>query len=217
MVKNVILEDMIVLDFFQEYIHNPCGTLSIPYWKNKSISIPSDIDIVHKDSFYNQYSDYVKYFRILHSLEKLEQPQVLVQTIDSEKDLDELVQMMNDSYHHENIIVTKEDALLWTKHRVYRPDLWVKITVNQRIVASGIAEFDEECKEGIIEWLQVLPEERHQGYGKAICLELLNRLKMQANFVTVSGRSDNVCNPEKLYRSCGFTGDDAWYICRKKD
>lgn len=200
-------------DFLERYLHNPCRTLSIPYWKNKSISIPENIDIVHKDDFHGQYSYYETYFRMYHSLKKLEKPQVLVQTIDLNKDLDELTQMMNESYQDEDIFVTKEDILSWTKRNVFRPDLWVKIVVDNKIIASGIAEYDEECKEGILEWIQVLPQYHHQSYGKAICLELLNRLKSYANFVTVSGRTDNKCHPDNLYRSCGFTGDDIWYIC----
>ena len=32
----------------EEYLLNPCGTLSIPYWKNKTIIIPSNIAIIHK-------------------------------------------------------------------------------------------------------------------------------------------------------------------------
>ena len=29
------------------YLKNPCGTLSIPYWKNKNIVIPTNMRIVH--------------------------------------------------------------------------------------------------------------------------------------------------------------------------
>lgn len=44
------------------------------------------------------------------------------------------------------------------------------------MIASGIAEYDENTKEGIIEWVQVLPEYRRQGYGRMIVEELLHRL-----------------------------------------
>lgn len=33
---------------------------------------------------------------------------------------------------------------------------------NQQIIATGIAEFDANIKEGIIEWVQVLSEYRNQ-------------------------------------------------------
>ena len=42
-----------------------------------------------------------------------------------------------------------------------------------------------------------------------------NSLKNIADFTTVSGEVDNKTNPEKLYRRCGFEGDDIWYVLRK--
>ena len=33
---------------------------------------------------------------------------------------------------------------------------------NGKMAASGIAEFDEVCREGIIEWVQVLPSVQRQ-------------------------------------------------------
>ena len=40
----------------ERYLKEPCRTLSIPYWKHKSINTPSNIIIIHNDEFYNQYS-----------------------------------------------------------------------------------------------------------------------------------------------------------------
>lgn len=37
-----------------------------------------------------------------------------------------------------------------------------------------------------------------------------------AKFATVSGKIDNPANPERLYRKCGFVGNDVWHIIRKK-
>lgn len=57
-----------------EYKKNPCGVLSIPYWKNKSITIPPNMRIVHDRDFskseYQEYNDET-YFRLFHSLEKI--------------------------------------------------------------------------------------------------------------------------------------------------
>jgi len=86
---------------------------------------------------------------------------------------------------------------------------------NGEMASSGIAEYDEECREGIIEWVQVLPEYRRKGFGKKIVTVLLNRLKnIGADFVTASGSLDNTSKPLELYKKCGFIGDDIWYICR---
>lgn len=45
--------------------------------------------------------------------------------------------------------------------------------------------------------------------------ELLKRLKPYANFTTVSGEVDNITNLERLYKSCGFVGDDIWHALRR--
>ncbi len=34
-----------------EYLNNPCGTLSIPYWKAKNIVIPPEMKILHDKYF----------------------------------------------------------------------------------------------------------------------------------------------------------------------
>lgn len=61
-----------------------------------------------------------------------------------------------------------------------------------------------------------MPEHRSKGYGEAIVNSLLKKLKqLGAKFVTVSGNLDNNTNPEKLYRKCGFVGEDIWYICHR--
>ena len=36
-----------------------------------------------------------------------------------------------------------------------------------------------------------------------------------AKFATVSGKVDDCNMPERLYRKCGFVGDDIWHILRK--
>ena len=32
----------------EEYIQNPCGLLSVPYWKAKTLTIPNSLKIIHK-------------------------------------------------------------------------------------------------------------------------------------------------------------------------
>lgn len=62
---------MITID---EYISNPCGTLSIPYWKNKTIKTPNNIAIIHKNNFNNQFNKFQRFFRLLHKLETIDIP-----------------------------------------------------------------------------------------------------------------------------------------------
>ena len=51
-----------------EYLLNPCGTLSIPYWKYQTIAIPSNIKIIHRRHFNNQFNKFQRFFRLLHKL-----------------------------------------------------------------------------------------------------------------------------------------------------
>ncbi len=103
-----------------------------------------------------------------------------------------------------------------TKTRVFDNDLWIFV-INKdttQPVALGIADFDADIREGSLEWIQVLPTNRGTGLGKLVVNELLLRLKTKADFVTVSGQIDNGSKPEMLYRKCGFTGNDVWYVIR---
>lgn len=198
----------------QLYLQDPCGTLSIPYWKWRTIQIPPDVLIMHHNE--GKVADGYKvqrFFRIKHDLQNIQEPAVSVELITAE---DELADMINLCYDGQGIHVTEKDIQSWRQRRVYRPELWVKIVRDYKIAASGIAEYDSETGEGILEWIQVLPEYQKQGYGQAIVNVLLKSLQPYAKFVTVSGSMENPNEPERLYRKCGFTGEDIWYICTRE-
>ena len=202
-----------------DYLKNPCGTLSIPYWKSKKIQVPSNVEIFHHDFFEEgtKYKYVDKYFRLINNLDVLPEHNDLVKTINVENDINDLVNLINLSYQSENIKITQNDVKKWMKHPVYNQILWVKINIDNHMIASGIAEFDKETEEGIIEWVQVHPDFQRKGYGKMIVNELVYRLSKRAKFITVSGNLNNLTQSEKLYRSCGFCGDDLWYICYLKN
>lgn len=204
-----------------EYLNNPCGTLSIPYWKAKTITIPPDMRILHdRDFSSNILSEYTdeKYFRLYHSLKEI----LEIATDDFEittatqKDIKTIVQIINESYT--DISVNKELIKSYTKTPVYNENLWimVKEKATGKYVGCGLADYDTEAKELILEWIQVLPEYRGKKIGQAIVTELLLRMKNVADFATVSGKVDNETNPEALYRKCGFVGNDVWHILHKK-
>lgn len=88
---------------------------------------------------------------------------------------------------------------------------------NKKIIASGIADYDDEIKEGYIEWIQVSKDYKGKGLGKAIVYELLSRLKDRAKFVTVSGNLNNKSNPLRLYENCGFKSKVLWYVLTLKN
>lgn len=204
-----------------EYLNNPCGTLSIPYRKAKSITIPPNMIILHDNDFssdiLSEYTD-EKYFRLYHSLKEM--PKIITDDFEiataTQKDIKAIVQIINDSYT--DISVNPELIKSYTQTPVYNENLWimVKEKATDKYVGCGLADYDAEAKELVLEWIQVLPEYRGKKIGQLIVTDLLFRMKGVADFATVSGKIDNETNPEALYRKCGFIGNDVWHILRKK-
>ncbi len=202
----------------EEYLVNPCANLSIPYWKHLLFKQPKNINIYHENDYLedNLYSHIEKYFRLIHYLKKPMKHHQSISSINIGKDMEELILQINQSYINERITVSKDDIQRWINHPTYDHSLWVKVVVGGCMIASGIAEFDVNTKEGVIEWVQVLPKYQRQGYGKMVVQELVYRLSKKADFVTVSGRLDNDSNPKRLYEDSGFEGSDVWYVCYKE-
>ncbi len=117
---------------------------------------------------------------------------------------------------YETLQPTPEMVLSWTTHPVYDPTLWLWVVDRRadRPVALGIAERDPAVPEGSLEWIQVLPAYRRRGLGSALVCELLRRLADQVAFTTVSGEQANA-RALALYRRCGFSGDDVWWLLEK--
>ena len=205
----------------ETYLQNPCATLSIPYWKAKNITIPPNMKIVHRNDFskdlLQEYTD-EPYFRLYHNMQELNKPVLSGYDIltASANDMETIVSIINASYT--DLQVSVEQMQSYTKTPVYHSDLWilVKEKSTKGYVGCGIADFDAEAKELILEWIQVLPEYRGKSIGTAIVKELLWRGKELAKFATVSGKVENETKPELLYRKCGFTGKDVWHVLHRK-
>lgn len=116
-----------------------------------------------------------------------------------------------------NMAPTAEMVLAWAAHPVCDPALWVWLVdeVSGQPAALGIAEFDPQMAEGSLEWVQVLPAYRRRGLGRAVVAKLLETLRGKARFATVSGEVDSSSQPGQLYRACGFTGNDLWWVLHK--
>lgn len=205
----------------QQYLQAPCEMLSIPFWKAQSSSIPVGMKIVHNSVFnkldYSGYSD-EKYFRLFHNLKNISQTHVdgfEIVTATTE-DIAAFVDIVNKSYT--DMQANFNQFINYTKTPVYRSDLWILIKdiSDGEYAGCGIADFDNQAKELILEWIQVLPEYRRKGIGTLIVKELLNRGRGIADFATVSGKVGNATKPELLYRKCGFTGNDIWHILTEK-
>lgn len=118
---------------------------------------------------------------------------------------------------YRDINLSPATVAAWTQHPVYAADLWVWVVeaATETPVGLGIAELDERVPEASLEWIQVLPAYHRRGIGTALVGELLVRVEGRVAFTTVSGRVDSAANPEALYRRCGFTGDDVWWVLRR--
>lgn len=201
----------------EDYKQNPCGVLSIPYWKAEKMSVPDNIKIVHEKDFdkslLNDYND-KKYFRLFHNLNNIPafSNNNYSYGIISKSKINELVKMINASYTHTDVFVSADYINGLTETRVYCSELWIGAFDNGKIIGSIICDLDTEIGEGIIEWLQVLPEYRGKSIASVLICKALNIMKHTAEFATVSGDCDNSTNPEGVYRKCGFEGNDIWHI-----
>lgn len=201
------------------YLAAPCKAASIPYWKTKAIIVPDSIKILHQDEYDSaKYQNFIDepYFRLIHNLKSLSKP-ILPQGYSiCTTLLSEYATHINSCY--DGIGITETELRNYTTRSVYDAALWLAVKDEQtgKIVATGIAELDREIREGILEWIQVSESHRGIGLGRYIVSELLWRMKDQADFVTVSGQCNNLSDPERLYRKCGFVGNDVWHILREE-
>ena len=204
----------------QQYLSNPCGTLSVPFHKAKNTSVPKGMKIVHECDFdasdLQLYRD-ERYFRLCRDMKNIgitKADGFLIETAD-QNDLAAVVEVINRSYT--DLSVNLEQIEGYTQTSVYDHNLWILVREEQTgiCVGCGIADFDAEIGELVLEWIQVLPDYRKKGIGRAIVNTLLCRAK-KATFATVSGKADDPTCPERLYRSCGFVGNDIWHVLRKK-
>lgn len=168
-----------------------------------------------KEQFLNNKS----YFRLLHNNKGIEDIDIPEGYYIRNVDINTEIQMVSDLICscYDDIKPNVDEVIKWTKHPVFNNDLWIWIIEKktEKPVALGIAELDISIKEGSLEWIQVLPDYHGKKLGKLIVIELLKRLRPYVKFTTVSGELDNKTNPERLYRSCGFTGNDIWHVLRK--
>ena len=201
------------------YLENPCRASSIPYWKAKTISVPDSMKILHDEDFtpelLKQYTD-EQYFRLIHNLQNLKPAEIPYGYSLCKASIEDFAEHIKKCYS--GSCISMPELKKYNSRAVYNPDLWLAIIDNNtgKIAGSGIAEFDSEIGEGVLEWIQVSKEHRGRKLGTYIVKELLWRMKDIAEFATVSGKCNNPSNPEVLYRKCGFVGTDVWHILNKQ-
>ena len=197
-----------------EYLTDPCGSSSLPYWKTESTEIPEGMKIVRDDYFLGTlpFEHDEQFFKLMHDLKTVKEPMLPKGYEIMQCSIDDFVQHINSCYTQEHL--TAEELIAYKLHPVYQPELWISVAESEsgRIVATGIAELDSRIGEGILEWIQVSPDSRRKGLGSFVICELLLRMKNQACFATVSGRLENASHPFELYRECGFTNPVIWHV-----
>lgn len=203
----------------EQYLLNPCGATSLPYWKARAVTVPEGMRIVHDREYDSEsYLDYVDepYFRLHHELREVKKPTLPAAFSLCQRELGEFASHINSCY--KGICITKAELQGYMERPVYTPSLWLAVQEYRTgsLVATAIGEMDRELGEGVLEWVQVSENYRGQGLGSYLVRELLWRMKNMANFATVSGQCRNPSHPEQLYRRCGFTGHDVWHVLKKK-
>lgn len=198
----------------EAYLRDPCGSLSVPYWKWKTLTVPEGMKILHEWEYkpMEGFTD-TAYFRLYHDLKNVgavSLPGVEIRTL-TVGDFETAAAILSRCY---GMAFDRERVEAMTRSKAYAPELWLLALAEGGPAGCVIAEEDGQTGEGSLEWVQVLPGFRRRGIGKALVLVALGRMK--GRFATVSGRVDNETEPEKLYRACGFTGSDVWHILTRK-
>jgi len=203
----------------ETYLRDPCGASSLPFWKTNSIPIPDDLLILREDdprlkTACHGFID-TPYFKLIHRMEGIEAPTLPKGFRFITPGPKQLPEHISACYESEG---TSEAELLTYRTRpTYSSDLWLAVMddSNNEIIASGIAELDPTIREGILEWIQVSPDHRRQGWGSIVVNELLFRLQGRADFVTASGKVNSPWDPRALYERCGFREGVIWHILHK--
>lgn len=201
----------------EEYLKDPCGASSLPFWKTEQFDVPDNISVIRDDSFDKDVSPGAdaRYFRLIHRLRTVLAPELPDGYVLTEAGPEELARHISGCYTGERVSARELEE--YTGQEVYDADLWIAVReqLTGRIVASGIGEYDARIGEGILDWIQVSPGYRRRGLGRIIVCELLRRLCGKADFVTVSGRTDNARGPFALYMACGFEHPVIWHVVAK--
>lgn len=200
----------------EEYLRNPCGASSLPFWKTEQMEIPENLSVYREDQFVEASCAGIDtpYFKMVHSLQNIPHSVLSAEYELTSAGTEELVSHIQACYVSEGVTCAELEA--YTKRPVYDASLWIAARERKtgRIVASGIGELDTRIGEGVLEWIQVSPDHRRRGLGLCIVCELLHRLSNKADFVTVSGQMNSPHNSYALYRACGFVHPVIWHVLR---
>ena len=200
----------------ETYLADPCRASSLPFWKTNSVTVPEGMLILREDDprlgKVSPSCIDTPYFKLIHSMQRIDRTALPMGYCFITPNETALSDHISSCYASER--VSASELASYRFHPTYAPDLWLAIQDNETkaVIASGIAELDTDIREGILEWIQVSPAYRRQEFGQLIVNELLSRLQGRADFVTVSGKQNDLLNPRALYERCGFGAGTIWHI-----
>ena len=133
----------------KEYLQNPCGTLSIPYWKAKTLAIPDSMRIIHCSNWNGQYGNFQRFFRIKHDLNDLSPIDYDYDTLSIDYQATQLCEMINESYKHENIVVSEQDILQWKQHKTFPTQERQKLNTGQVNMSHYLYVHEQLCMQAL--------------------------------------------------------------------
>ena len=200
----------------RDYLADPCGASSLPFWKAEGTVVPEGVRILREDAF-SGCGDGERdepYFKLLHELKTVPEAPLPEGYAVVPCGAKALVRHIDSCYTREHLSL--DELAAFAALPVFRPELLLAVAdAAGGLAASGLAALDERIGEGTLEWVQVSAAHRRRGLGSFIICELLRRLRGQARFVTVSGRLNSESDPLALYTSCGFTHPVIWHVLRR--
>ena len=166
----------------EQYLADPCGASSLPYWKTEQFAVPEGICVCRDDAFSVRPNEGVDepYFKLMHDLRQV-QPAALpagFQLVSA--GVADFARHINSCYDAEGL--SEAELLAYRRRQTYDPALWLAVahTESGALAATGIGELDERIGEGILEWIQVSPAYRRRGLGRFLVCELLRRMQERA-------------------------------------
>lgn len=200
----------------EEYLSDPCGKSPLPYYKYKRFKPGLTLRVYHERDYSGQGKSQA-FFRCIHNLKNIgsyalkDGYSLSVMAMDTLEEKEALSAFVSKCYRQERLPVHQIQGMVESDH--YEPSVWLKIQdAENKIVATAVSEKDTQAREGCLEWIQVLPSHQGLGLGKVLVVASLLAFEGSVDFVTVSGRLDNMTNPHRLYKKCGFTGQDVWHF-----
>ena len=126
----------------EDYRKDPCGAFSLPYWKAKSIAIPTHMQIVREDQLdgtrLDAYMD-DPYFKLCHYFDGVKKPMCPrgFELVLSTPEL--LSRHIAQCYEYERLSVSELQEM--QSHFTYCPGLWISVAdeASGEVAATGIA------------------------------------------------------------------------------